>query len=435
MLRNQLVRVLFKHCERFFLIERLQRVEHIHQHGKAHVFVDTDRFELRLGELREIRLDVDHLVGDDLHGHIHTFDRHIGDLDAGLLDFEGAVLGDELALFRQNLARAFVNDGHGKAETADTVGDGELFVILVAANTGQIVAVIVEEQTFQMGLGARQCWRFARTQLFIHFDQRFFRILRAVFFQRRFNTVVLAEEFADVVVGGETEGADKGGDGDLAVFVDADKEQVVLIRFILEPRAAVRDDGGGKQLFAGHVVGHTEIDARGTDKLGDDDALRAVDDEGAGIGHEREVAHIDFAFLDFAGLFVIQTGGDTHRRRIGHHALLAFAHAVFGFFLHPVVDEGEHKVAGVVGDIGHIAQHLFETHIQEPLIGILLHLDQVGHLHHFADFTEAFSGDACAELRFCYMNHPLITPIFRFTRADRHPRGNLKKGLDFFAHP
>ena len=237
-------------------------------------------------------------------------------------------------VFRQNLARAFVNDGHSQTETADTVGDGELFVILVAANAGQIVAVIVEEQTFQMGLGARECGRFARTQLFINFDQRFFRILRAVFFQRCFDTVVLAEEFADVVVGGETEGADKGGDGDLAVFVDADKEQVVLIRFILEPRAAVRDDGGRKKFIIGFVYGHLVVRSGRTDELGYYDTLRAVVDKGSLVCHHGEISHENFLFLYLAGLLVDQPDLDPQSGSVGSIPFLALFLVVFGLAGH-----------------------------------------------------------------------------------------------------
>ena len=38
--------------------------------------------------------------------------------------------------------------------------------------------------------------------------------------------------------------------------------------------------------------------ARRTVQLRDDDALGAIDDEGAGVGHERQFAHVDFLLLD-----------------------------------------------------------------------------------------------------------------------------------------
>ena len=55
-----------------------------------------------------------------------------------------------------------------------------------------------------------------------------------------------------------------------------------------------------------------EVDAGRADELRDDDTLGAVDDEGALVGHQREVAHEDRLALDLAGLVVHELGG---RRR------------------------------------------------------------------------------------------------------------------------
>ena len=45
------------------------------------------------------------------------------------------------------------------------------------------------------------------------------------------------------------------------------------------------------------------------DELGDNDALGAVDDEGAVGGHHRELAEIDLALLDLARLLDEERGG------------------------------------------------------------------------------------------------------------------------------
>jgi hypothetical protein len=63
--------------------------------------------------------------------------------------------------------------------------------------------------------------------------------------------------------------------------------------------------------------GLLEVDARGTHQLGDDDTLGAVDDEGALVGHQREVAHEDRLRLDLAGLVVEELRGDEQRLRVG----------------------------------------------------------------------------------------------------------------------
>lgn len=76
-----------------------------------------------------------------------------------------------------------------------------------------------------------------------------------------------------------------------------------------------------------------EKHARRAVHLADNDPLGAIDDEGAIVGHERNVAHVDFLFLHVAnglgaGLLIHFKDGEAQRnlqrRCIGHVALLAF---------------------------------------------------------------------------------------------------------------
>ncbi len=69
-----------------------------------------------------------------------------------------------------------------------------------------------------------------------------------------------------------------------------------------------------------------------------DDALRAVDDEGAVFRHQRNFAEENFLFLDVADGFYAGFGilienrepdGDLQRSRVGHAALFALSHIVF----------------------------------------------------------------------------------------------------------
>src|SRR5436853_294154 len=46
-----------------------------------------------------------------------------------------------------------------------------------------------------------------------------------------------------------------------------------------------------------NAAGVIEDDARRAVQLRDDDALGAVDDESAGVGHERQFAHVDLLLL------------------------------------------------------------------------------------------------------------------------------------------
>ena len=72
-------------------------------------------------------------------------------------------------------------------------------------------------------------------------------------------------------------------------------------------------------------------------QLADDDALGPIDDEGAVLGHQRNIAEENFLFLDVAngfragvGILIVngQADGDFERRGIGHAALLALVHVI-----------------------------------------------------------------------------------------------------------
>ena len=140
--------------------------------------------------------------------------------------------------------------------------------------------------------------------------------------------------------------------------------------------------------------------------LGDDHALGAVHDERALVGHERDIAHEHVLFLDVldragAGFLVHIKHDEAHlhfqRRGIGHVALDALFHIVFGRF-ELVGHEFEHGALGEILDredrLEDRLQPLVETfaraHVlhQELLVGMLLHLDEVRHLQGFGDTTK-----------------------------------------------
>ena len=109
----------------------------------------------------------------------------------------------------------------------------------------------------------------------------------------------------------------------------------VLARLLLDvelhPLTAVGVDGALDELMLGEVaeaepLARLEDDAGAADELRHDDALGAVDDEGALLGHHREVPHEDRLLLDLAGVPVHEPGPDEDRRREGHVLLLALLH-------------------------------------------------------------------------------------------------------------
>ena len=109
---------------------------------------------------------------------------------------------------------------------------------------------------------------------------------------------------SELLVGlAEAERLEQHGDRLLALAVDADVDDVLLVDLELEPRAAARDHlGVDDVLLRRRLVGvDAEVDARRTHELRHDDALGAVDDERAAVGHHGEVAHEDRLLLDLTG--------------------------------------------------------------------------------------------------------------------------------------
>jgi hypothetical protein len=89
----------------------------------------------------------------------------------------------------------------------------------------------------------------------------------------------------------------------LAAAVDADVEQVLVVELEVEPRAPVRDDAGRVEQLArrvGLALVVVEEHARRTVELRHDHALGAVDDEGAVVGHQRDLAEVDLLLLRVA---------------------------------------------------------------------------------------------------------------------------------------
>ena len=93
------------------------------------------------------------------------------------------------------------------------------------------------------------------------------------------------EGLEDLLVGTQAERAQEDGAEELALAVDADVEGVLLVVLELDPAAAVRNDLAEE---VGAVVRGLEEDAGRTVQLRDDDALGAVDDEGAVLASSAE---------------------------------------------------------------------------------------------------------------------------------------------------
>ena len=287
--------------------------------------------------------------------------------------------------------------------------EAELLVDLVTADLGQVVALGVEVVVLQQGLRRLAGRRLARAQLAVDVQQRLVLGGGVVLLQGQPHRLVVAELLQDLRVA-PAESLEQHRDVLLALAVQAYADHVALVDLELQPRAAGRDHLAGEDvLVRGLVGGLLEVDPRRADQLGDHDPLRAVDHEGALVGHQREVAHEDRLALDLTGLVVHELGGDEQRGGVGDVAVLALVDRVLRR-LEPVVAEGQRHGAAEVLDRGDLLEDLLQAGLgvdigatgiesggdpgaprlvaDEPVERIDLQIEQIRNFHGFGDLRE-----------------------------------------------
>ena len=309
------------------------------------------------------------LVLDELADGAQATVAEVVDVVGPDLDLLAVLAGGDVALRVGEVGLVGVQL-HDEADRRHDVVDGqrllverqveaELLVDLVAADLGEVVALAVEVVVVQQRLRGLAGRRLARAELAVDVEQRVVLAGRVVLLQGQHHRLVLAELLADLLLG-PAERLEQDGDVLLALAVEAYADHVALVDLELEPRTPRRDELRGVDVLVGRLVrGALEVDARGPDELRDDDALGAVDDEGALVGHEREVAHEDRLALDLTGLVVRELRRDVERRGVGEVLLLALLDGVLRVVEHRVL-EGERHGAREVLDRGDLLEDLLE---------------------------------------------------------------------------
>ena len=268
---------------------------------------------------------------------------------------------------------------------AHPVGDrAELLVELVAADAAEVVAAEVEEEAVDELLRVVARWRVARAQLLVDLDERLLAGRGGVLLERRADVghvtaVHGGEEAHHLVVRLPAHGPQELGGLELALAVDLDVELVAGGRLELQPRSTVGDDLCREELAAGGgVLGRGVVDAGRAHELAHDDALRAVDDEGALLRHPREVAHVDALLLDLAGLLDAQL--DVHVERLGEGQVTraALELAVLGLAELVDLEVQLHDLAGEVLDGADLVEEFAQAVLDEPAVRFQLQLDEVG---------------------------------------------------------
>ena len=401
-LRHEKIHVLLEHFLKLFaliLLHVLAQEDEADALAQTELFLD-DAAVLRIvvREADEIG-GIDHAVGEDADGLVLA-DGDTHGVNALLLQLADALAGKRFAGVGDDLAGHRVGNGLSQSIAGNARVERELLVELVAADVGNVVPAVVEEEVFEQGLAALHRRGVAGTELLVDLEQAVIAGDAGVALERGDDALVVAEDLAERVAGDgaahgivnaaepgvrlvrlvSAESLEQKRGGQLAVLVDADIEHVVQIRLILEPRAVVRNDGRAVHGAVGLVRLLVKVNTGRTDDLRDDNALGAVDDERAARGHEREIAHEDLLFLDLLGLTVAQTHADLQRGGVCGVTRLALLLRILGRLVHGIIHEGELQVAGVVRNGSYALEDFPQALVQKPLIGILLDLEQVRHV-------------------------------------------------------
>ena len=360
-------------------------VQQLAQGGEEHHLRDPALLRVEVHEV----LHVHHVVGEGAH----LLAVHVQNdlVDAAVIQLPGALPGQVLAGLGDDLAGAGIRHRHSQGMAGQTGPKGHLLVELIAADCGQVIAAGVVEGGVEQALGGVHRGRLTGTQLAVDLQQGLLIGFTGVLLQGGNDALVLAEHLQDLRVGLGADGADQAGDGQLAVLVDADIEDVGQVGLVLQPGAPVGDDGGAVGVVVRLVPGVGKVHTGRTGDLRDDHALGPVDDEGAGLSHDGEIPHEDLLLLDLLRLLVAQAHLHLDGGGVGGVPGLALLHVVLGLLVHGVVDEGQLQVAGVVRNGVHILEHLTQPGVQEPLIGFLLDLQQVGHIQDLLVAGKAFA--------------------------------------------
>ena len=163
--------------------------------------------------------DVHHAVGHDLHRLI--VDGDVRFRYTGTLDLTSLFTGQGLACLCQDLTGHGIDHRLSQCLTSQAQADCQLLIILIAAYPGHIVPSGVEEQVVQMGLGTLHRRRLTGTQLAVYFQQAVLYALGSILLNGGTQGGIIAEQTQDLLIGTDTQRTDKGGDGQLAVLVDA----------------------------------------------------------------------------------------------------------------------------------------------------------------------------------------------------------------------
>ena len=192
-------------------------------------------------------------------------------------------------------------------------------------------------------------------------------------------------------------------------------EYVVHIRFVFEPSAAVRNNRAGIVVFADLVGLNFIVHTGRTNELGNNNALRAVDNECARFRHKRKIAHKDVLLFYFARRLIRKSYGNAQGCGIVYVAFLAFLNGILGCFAERIANEFDNEVACVVNYRRNFRKNVGNTLFEKPFIRFLLDLEKIGHFEDLVNLCKRLSRYASAKLScFCSQYNHSISKFCEF---------------------
>ncbi len=301
-----------------------------------------------LGVEGQVGGSVNEIVADDLANRAFNFHPH--HVHAGILHIAGGFQINQVALLDHDLTVLRIHNILGSHVTIDSGSDGQLLIELVTTHTHQVVTLGIVEQAVEQVGGAFQAGRLAGLLTLVDFDEAFFTALGIVALGNgRLKTLIVTQQLQNLRIRAVAQRTEQHRQGQLPGTVNTHPQHVVGVGFVLQPGTTVRNDLGRIQRLAGLVQRTVKIHAGRTNQLRHDNALAAVNDKGAMVGHQREIAHEHIGFFNFAGFPVLQADKDLQRCGVGLVTFTAFLQRILRL-LQCIIHELEHQIAVVVGN-------------------------------------------------------------------------------------
>ena len=128
-----------------------------------------------------------------------------------------------------------------------------------------------------------------------------------------------------------------------------------------------------------------------TYELRNDNTLCTVNNECSVFGHKREISKEDLRSLQLTCSLVNKANAHLHVCVIGNRSVLALLNGISGNRIDRVVGKLNGQISGVIHYGRNIAENLVKSLSEEPLVGVLLHLDKIRHFRSCFNLGKAVS--------------------------------------------